>query len=299
MADLPDASDTTWPKFPDAWLNILARNPPPVLKRSKDELAKFEESIYDIPVRFLADVVESDPMMTVNLMLVMGRFQSSRLTEVENVQEALMMIGCGDFAKRALLLPTVDETLANRPEALLGALRCTARARRAAMLARTFAKIRNDRNEGAAALAALLYEITDLLVWIYAPAKMLQFEQVVRENPRRKLALTRWVEFGFEWDELGAKLLRRFKLPELIRILIKPTDDAPNTADMVRLAVEFSARLANPKDTDALRTSLRRVSAFLKVPMSKLVQELRLENSPVADIASEEDKRQQRRDAHA
>ncbi|MBU3693787.1 MAG: HDOD domain-containing protein [Rhodocyclaceae bacterium] len=292
MAEASDASATTWPKVPDAWVNILARNAPPVLKRSQDELAKFEESIYDIPVRFVANVVESDPMMTVNLMLTMGRYQSSRPTEIENIEEALMMLGCGNFAKRALTLPTIDAVLVNRPEALLGALRCTARARRAAMLARTFARLRLDRNEGAAALAALLYEITDLLAWIYAPDKMLQFEQVVRENPRRKLALTRWMEFGFEWDELELKVLRRFKLPELIRLLIKPTDDAPLTAEMVRLAVEFSRRLANPRDVEGLQSGLRKVSVFLKVPVSVLVQELRLENSPIATMAAEDDKRQ-------
>lgn len=290
MAEASDASKTTWPKIADAWVNIIARTAPPVLKRSQDELAKFEENIYDIPVKTLADIVESDPMMTLNLMQTIGRNQNSRPTEIENVQEALMMMGCGNFAQRSLMLPTIDTVLAKRPEALLGALRATARARRAAMFARSFAKLRLDRNEGAAALAALLYDVTDLLAWIYAPDKMLEFEQVCRDNPRRKLALTRWMEFGFEWDELEVKVLRRFRLPEIIRMLIKPTEESPPTAEMVRMAVEFSKQLSNPKDVESMRSNLRRIATFLKVPVPALIQEMRLENSPLAVMANEDDR---------
>jgi len=297
MADASDASTSTWPKVADAWVNILARQAPPVLKRSQDELAKFEENIYDIPVRVLVDVVEGDPMMTLSLMLVIGRFQSSRPTEIEDTHQALMMIGCGNFAKKSLSLPTIESMLARRPEALLGALRATARARRAAAFARKFAELRLDRNEGPAALAALLYEITDLLAWIYAPDKMLQFEEVVRENPRRKIALTRWMEFGFEWEDLENKVLKRFKLPEIVRELIKPGEDAPLTAEMVKLAVTFAKQLSNPRDTESMRVTLRRISAFLKVPVSTLITELKLETTPLADMAKEGDPMHRRGDA--
>lgn len=287
MAETPDASAATWPKVADAWVNILARSAPPVLKRSLDDLAQFADAIYEVPVRKVADVVESDPMLTLNVMMMVGRFQSSRPTEIETVEEALLMMGCVNFVKKALAFPTVDAVLARRPEALLGTLRAAARARRAGMFARQWARIRLDRNEGACVIAALLYEVTDLLAWIHAPEKMMQFEQVVRENPRRKVTLTRWMEFGFEWDELEGKLMRRVRVPEVIFGLIKPNpaEDVPS-AEMVAKAVAFSRRLAESRDTQALQEELRDIARLLKVPTSRLVREMRLENTPLAMAAA-------------
>ena len=286
MAEASDNSVTVWPKVPDAWLNILGRGSPPVLKRSLDDLARFSDAIYEVPVRKVADVVESDPMLSLNLMMTVGRFQSSRPTQIENIEEALLMIGCVNFVKKSMSLPTVDAMLAKKPEALLGTLRAAARARRAGMFVRQWSRLRNDRNEAACVIAALLYEITDLLAWIHAPEKMMQFEQVVRENPKRKLTLTRWMEFGFEWEELEIKLLRRFKLPDLVMSLIKPTpaEHSPS-ADMVARAVKFSRKLAECRDMRVLQDDLHELARLLKVPTRHLVREMKLENTPLAAAA--------------
>jgi HD-like signal output (HDOD) protein len=287
MAEASDDSVTTWPKAPDAWVNILARGSPPVLKRSLDDLSRFQDAIYDIPVRTVADVVESDPMLTLNLMMVVGRFQSSRPTQIESVEEALLMLGCVNFVRKAMTFQTVDAMLAKRPEALLGTLRAAARARRAGMFLRQWARMRNDRNEGACVVAALLYEIADLLAWIYAPEKMIQFESVVRENPRRKITLTRWMEFGFEWDELENKLLRRFKLSDLVTTLIKPTPaEQTPSSELVARGVDFSRKLADSRNINMLQDELRDIARMLKVPTAKLVREMRLENTPLAAAAS-------------
>jgi hypothetical protein len=146
--------------------------------------------------------------------------------------------------------------------------------------------MRNDRNEGACVIAALLYEITDLLAWIHAPEKMMAFEQVVRENPKRKITLTRWMEFGFEWEDLEAKMLRRFKLPDLIVALIKPSPaEQSHSADMVLRAVNFSRKLAESRDMRALQDDLHEIARMLKVPTSRLVREMKLENTPLAMAA--------------
>ncbi len=289
MAEASDESVTTWPKVPDAWVNILARGSPPVLKRSLDDLSQFSDAIYDVPVRKVADVVESDPMLSLNLMMVIGRFQSSRPTQIENIEEALLMLGCVNFVKKAMTLQTVDAMLAKRPEALLGTLRAAARARRAGMFVRQWARMRNDRNESACVIAALLYEITDLLAWIHAPEKMMHFEAVVRENPKRKITLTRWMEFGFEWDELETKMLRRLKLPEMVCSLIKPTqaEESPS-ADLVAKAVAFSRKLAESRDMRAMRDDLYEIARVLKVPTSRLIRDMKLENTPLALAAVSE-----------
>jgi len=286
MAEASDESVTAWPKVPDAWINILARGSPPVLKRSLDDLAQFNDAIYEVPVRKVADVVESDPMLSLNLMMVVGRFQSTRPTQIENIEEALLMLGCVNFVKKALTFPTVDAVLAKRPEALLGTLRTAARARRAGMFVRQWARMRNDRNENACVIAALLYEITDLLAWIHAPDKMIQFEQVLRENPKRKVTLTRWMEFGFEWDELEVKMLRRFKLPDLVYSMIKPTPaERSPSADLVARAVTFSRKRSESRDMRALQDDLFEIARILKVPTSRLIREMKLENTPLGMAA--------------
>ena len=56
------------------------------------------------------------------------------------------------------------------------------------------------------------------------------------------------------------------------------------------MAVEFSKQLSNPKDVESMRSSLRRIATFLKVPVPALIQEMRLENSPLAVMANEDDR---------
>jgi hypothetical protein len=46
-----------------------------------------------------------------------------------------------------------------------------------------------------------------------------------------------------------------------------------------------------------MRATLQRISAFLKVPVSTLITELKLETTPLADIAKEGDPMQRRGDA--
>jgi HD-like signal output (HDOD) protein len=284
MAEAADDAVTVWPKVPDAWVNILARSSPPVLKRSLDELAQFQDAIYEVPVRRVADIVESDPMLSLNLMILMGRFQTSRPTQVDNIEEALLMIGCVNFVKKAVTFPTVDALLAKRPEALLGTLRAAARARRAGMFVRQWAHMRNDRNEAACVIAALLYEITDLLAWIHAPEKMMALDQVVRENPKRKLKLTRWMEFGFEWDELETKLYKRCRLPTLVSDMIKPQRGQQSpSSKLVHLAAGFSRRLSENRDHKAMVRDLGELSVLLKMPIGKLLEHLKLENTPLAE----------------
>ena len=87
MAEAED-SVSTWPKVADAWVSILARGQPPVLKRTQDELSKFADAIYEVPVGEVSAIVENDPLMTLNLMMMVGRFNSSRPTEIENVEES-------------------------------------------------------------------------------------------------------------------------------------------------------------------------------------------------------------------
>jgi len=288
MADAANESVTVWPKVPDAWVNILARSSPPVLKRSLDDLAKFQDALYEVPVRKVADVVEADAMLALNLMILVGRSQGTRPTEVENIEEALLMVGIVNFVKKAMAFPTVDSILAKRPEALLGTLRSAARARRAAMFVRQWARIRSDRNEGACVIATLLYEVTEVLAWIHAPEKMMAFEQVVRDNPKRKLKLTRWMEFGFEWEDLELKMLRRFKLPELVVTLIKPNpSEASPSADLVARAVKFSRKLAESRDMRALQDDLHEIARLLKVPTRRLVIDMKLDNTPLAAAAIE------------
>ena len=278
-----ELSRTAWPKTADAWVSILARGQPPVLKRTQDELSKFADAIYEISVADLARIVENDPMMTLNLMIMVGRFNGSRPTEIETIEEALLMIGCGNFIEKAMHMPCLDVILAKRPDALLGALRGMARARRAGAIAKDLARVRADRNEGAVVIASLLFETAEVLAWVYAPDKMIEFVAIVKENPRRKIALTRWMEFGFEWEELGLKLLKRFRFPALVIRLIMPTKAEVNPSSrLVALAAGFSRKLSENRDPKGIARDFEEMRLLVKMPSEKLIPLLKLDGTPYA-----------------
>jgi HD-like signal output (HDOD) protein len=152
----------------EAWVDKLSRSEIPVLRRTAEQLGGMRADLERVSVRQAATVVQNDPLMTCRLLVHVARLRrgGSATHDIETTEQALLMIGVVRFLETFAGVVTVEQTLGERREALVGALRVAGRSRHAARLAVDWAVFRNDLHVFEIATAALLHDIAELMAWI-------------------------------------------------------------------------------------------------------------------------------------
>ncbi|NBU12225.1 MAG: HDOD domain-containing protein [Betaproteobacteria bacterium] len=281
--------DVTPTRSLDAWIDRLTRSEIPVLHRTETLLTAMRGDVDRLSVRQVAAVVQNDPMMTCRLLVHVARLRrnSRQPHDIETTDQALLMIGVVRFIENFVRVPTIESVLSGQPEALVGALRVAVRSRRASRYATDWAALRNDLHVFEVATAALLFDMAELLAWIYAPEKALQFDAMCRENPSARTAHLQEVLFGFNFTDLKLALNRHWDAPEYLISLMDGTHTHPTPSHLtVRLAADFARHSARGWDNPALTDDIHAISDLLKMPVSTLLLRLKLQDTPLAAAMS-------------
>ena len=267
----------------EAWVDRLARSEIPVLRRTAQELDLMRGDLERVSVRQVAAAVQNDPLMTCRLLVYVAKVRrgSSATHDIETTEQALLMIGVVRFLETFTRVMTVEDLLADKREALVGALRVAGRSRNAARFATDWAVFRNDLHVFEIATAALLHDIAELMAWIYAPDTMLRLDETCKANPRRRTADIQAQLFGFTFNALKLALNRAWQAPEH---LVELMDDEQQTAHpshrTVRLASSLARHSQRGWDDPAIPDDLRGVSELLKIPLVAVAIRLRIDLPP-------------------
>lgn len=254
----------------EAWVDRLARSEIPVLRRTAQELDLMRGDLERVSVRQVAAAVQNDPLMTCRLLVYVAKVRrgSSATHDIETTEQALLMIGVVRFLETFTRVMTVEDLLADKREALVGALRVAGRSRNAARFATDWSVFRNDLHVFEIATAALLHDIAELMAWIYAPDTMLRLDETCKANPRRRTADVQAQLFGFTFNALKLALNRAWQAPEY---LVELMDDEQPTVHpshrTVRLASSLARHSQRGWDDPAIPDDLRGVSELLKIPL--------------------------------
>ncbi len=267
----------------EAWVDRLARSEIPVLRRTAQELDLMRGDLEHVSVRQAAAAVQNDPLMTCRLLVYVAKVRrgGSATHDIETTEQALLMIGVVRFLETFAGVTTVEQTLGDKREALVGALRVAGRSRNAARFATDWAVFRNDLHVFEIATAALLHDIAELLAWIYAPETMLKMDEICKANPRRRTADIQTELFGFTFNALKLALNRAWQAPEYLMDLMD--DEQPGTHPShrtVRLAAALARHSQRGWDDPAIPDDLRGISELLKVPVSAVASRLGIELPP-------------------
>lgn len=236
-----------------------------------------------VSVRQVAAAVQNDPLMTCRLLVYVAKVRrgSSATHDIETTEQALLMIGVVRFLETFTRVMTVEDLLADKREALVGALRVAGRSRNAARFATDWAVFRNDLHVFEIATAALLHDIAELMAWIYAPDTMLRLDETCKANPRRRTADIQAQLFGFTFNALKLALNRAWQAPEH---LVELMDDEQQTAHpshrTVRLASSLARHSQRGWDDPAIPDDLRGVSELLKIPLVAVAIRLGIDLPP-------------------
>jgi HD-like signal output (HDOD) protein len=259
-----------------AWVAHLRAAPVPVLARTAQAVAALAADEDAVDAHGLAQAVGDDPLMTLKLLAHVGS-SSRRETDVETVTAALVLMGIGPFFRAFAELTTVEDALADVPEALAGLRAVLRRSHRAARFALGFAAHRLDPDAAVLHEAALLHDFAELLLWCHAPDLALEVARRQQADPTLRSSAAQRDVLGVELAALQQALMKAWRLPELL-IRLENEHNAENTQVLcVRLAVRVARHSAAGWDNAALPDDLAAVGALLQLgatPTLRLLHEI-------------------------
>jgi len=186
-----------------------------------------------------------------------------------------MMLGISPFFEHFGDLPTIESTLASQPSALQGLMRVVYRAHHAALYAHDWAKLRHDRMADEVAIAALLHDLAEMLLWCFAPEIPLQIAALQGRDKALRSGAAQAQVLGFKFADLQGALIAEWRLAVLLQSLM---DDmrgthprVMNVALAVNLARHSSGGWANP----ALPEDYAAIQQFLKLTLPEVLARIR------------------------
>ncbi|MBK7614943.1 MAG: HDOD domain-containing protein [Vitreoscilla sp.] len=260
-------SNSTNRRYPSnlaGWVRYFQLAEIPVLAVTANALEELRSIENEVDARMLNEVIAADPLATLKLMAYIARdYRGHHTTDVETVNQALVLMGITPFFKAFGEQPTIEQHLDGQPEALEGLQAVIHRAHRAARFALSFAVHRSDHDAPVIHEAALLHDFAEMLLWLYAPPLALEIQRYQSENPTLRSVSLQKVLLGTPLSDIQHALMQLWRLPEL---LVNITDDRHEEASQVRnvlLAIRLARHTAKGWDNPAVPDDVRDIAQLL------------------------------------
>lgn len=269
----------------EAWVAYFSQATIPVLRHTAQELESLQGNAEKVNGRVLAGVILHDPLMTLRVLAyIEERRRERQTTDITTIERALMMIGMNPFFRDFQELPQVEDLLKDHPRALLGLLKTINRARRSAHWARDWAILRHDLDVDEITVATLLYDIAEILMWVFAPRLAHKVQEVQQANKQRRSASIQQEIYGVPLFELKSALIKAWHLPELLSALVESRNDTNPRVRNVKLAVDLARHSANGWDDAALPDDYRGIRDLLHISQPTLIRRLGLDDQKTASM---------------
>ena len=268
------------------WVAYLSHAEIPVLGKSARDLAVLREDSEMLSARGVARIIARDPMLTVKLLRYLQQHKHrSQITEVLQIEQALLMMGVEAFFNKLPPKPLMDEMLGGKMEALGCLLRAVNRSNRASFYALDWAVRLRDLHFEEIRIAALLHDLAEMLMWCFAPADMLKIRAMQQHDKTLRSHIAQEEVLGFPLVSLQHALALEWELPKLLLTLM---DDACADQQRVRnviLAVNFAHHFANGWDDAALPDDYRNIGELLQMQAEDVMFMVGLEEEKLCDLS--------------
>jgi HD-like signal output (HDOD) protein len=260
-----------------AWTAWFAAADIPVLPETAEALEALRPNEDNVDANSLGEMISGDPLMTLKVLAYESGHRGRRVvTSAETVISALVMMGISPFFRAFGPQQTIDERLADRPDALAGLQRVLLRAHRGANFALAFAVHRTDPDAAVIHAAALLHEFAEMLLWCHAPELAGKVQAMQDADPTLRSSTAQRAVLNVELAELQRSLAEAWRLPALI---VESTADAKaagqTSARIVALAARLARHTARGWDNAALPDDLSEISALLNLSAEATLKLLR------------------------
>ena len=251
----------------EPWVTLFSESSLPILRHTRRQLEEMEANMEAISARELSQVVLQDPILSVRVLAYIQPQRGRHLQhDITTIGSAIMMSGVEPFFNRFRELPTIENALKEcTPQAWLGVMQVIRRVQRAAEYAYDWAVWRHDINAEEVRLAALLHDLSELLLWCFAPKLALEIKQLLAENEGMRSTLAQQQVLGFTLQDLQLLLCRVWHLPELLSKLMDDAHiDSPRCKNVI-LAVRLARHSAHGWNDPALPDDYKDIGELLHI----------------------------------
>jgi HD-like signal output (HDOD) protein len=267
----------------EAYVEHFSRRPLPVLRRTVKDLEALQAEMDTVSGKRIAAVVLADPLMTMKLLTHLeSHRRSSQNHDITTIDRAVMMMGLGPFFDTFSHMPTVEDTLAAHPQALIGVLKVIGRARRAAHYARDWAIVRHDLDVDEITVAALLREATEIVCWVFAPDLTRRVYALQLADRQLRSATAQRAVFGATAREIQLALIHAWTLPQLLVQLLDETQGEHPRVRTIKLAADFARHVAHGWDDPALPDDIDAIERLLPLGREQLLHRLNVPEEAMA-----------------
>lgn len=240
----------------DQWAAYLSHQVVPCMPYSKLMLKALEETRgEDLSAADLAALAIGDPFLCLRLLREAEQRRTQRLGhDTTTALGAVMQLGVKNF--RNLLLGSPETQDDN-----LGLQACSARAILASQIAQIWGKARADIAPEEVAMAALLAEIGELLLWHCAPELPQAAQEALARGRASRSAAAQQLACGFRFRDLSLKCATVWGLPPLLVQLIRGVENT--RANLCKLYLDTARHLAAGADNPALPDDLAQAKRLI------------------------------------
>ena len=248
----------------EGWVAFLGNAEIPVLKQTARDLAAIRQYPDKLSARGVADIIVRDPMMAVKLLRYLQQHKHrSQVTEVVQIEQALLMMGVEAFFNKLPPQPLAEEVLRGHLDALICLLHVTHRSQLASAYAFDWAVRLRDLHFEEVRIAALLHDLAELLMWHFAPADMLKIRAMQQRDKVLRSHIAQEQVLGFPLSALQSALAHEWNLPRLLLALMDSERATEQRVQNVVLAVDLARHSANGWDNAALPDDYKNIGGLL------------------------------------
>ncbi len=260
----------------DAWTEHFRRSEVPVLAQTAEAVEAMRENEDAVDANGIGEMVSADPLMTLKVLAYAATHRPARvITDTETVTATLVMMGITPFFRAFGPQPTIEQHLADSPEALAGLSEVLRRAHRGATFALAFAVHRMDPDAPLIHEAALLHDFAEMLLWCHAPALALQIRSAQQADATLRSATIQKQVLGIELHDLQQALMKAWRLPEMLRRISDDRHAEQLNVRNVLLAVRLARHTAQGWDNAALPDDVADIAAMLNLSQGAALQFVR------------------------
>lgn len=242
----------------EQWTEYLKDKDIPIMQASKlILLALASEGMENIAPRELVRVLIGDPFLAVNLLRNAETHRSHRLErESATPLSIIMLTGLNGFlslVKNSQIADGSDRGLAE----------CAFQSATASYLARRWGFAVADTALDEMAMAALLADIGEMMLWNFAPDIPIAALVRRQSNPGMKSSRAQEIVAGVSFRDLSLSLATAWGLPPLIAMLIRGEDNV--RAHIARIASNTARHLRRDPENPAVIRDIALVRKYLPV----------------------------------
>lgn len=270
----------------NARVAFLTRAEIPALKQTARELEALRAEANTLSARSVANAIAGDPILTVKLLRYLQQHKHrSQTSEVMQIEQALLMLGVEAFYNKVPPNPLVQDVLKGQTEALVHLLHVVHRSHRAADYAFDWAVRLNDLHYEEVRIAALLHDLAEMLMWIYAPLDMLKIHSLQQLDKALRSKAVQEQVLGFHLHDLQKALVKAWSLPELLLTLMDDENANQPRVRNVVLAVNLARHSANGWDDAALPDDYQALGTLLRIPAADAMALVTPQTGNICDLS--------------